>query len=452
MNVNTKYGEISGLLSDGCLVYKGVPYAKPPLGELRFRKPQKPEAWSGVYKADHYRFKSMQGPIREGFYKKEFYGNPDFLVDMSEDSLYLNICRPHNQETNLPVAVYVHGGAFMGGAGSNLPFVCTELALTGVIVVTINYRLGAFGFLSHPLLGIDGENEAGGNYGIWDQLAAFSWVKENISAFGGDPDNMTVFGQSAGAMSLQVLALSSHSEGIFRNMILQSGGGYQNPLAEYRSIEKASELAEDLFDIIGIDSKKCMENEESKRRALDTLHNISAEDFMQAVGKVIEQSFAKKRGLPFVPVIDGELLKRDGNELIKNGEFLPINYMIGSNGDDLTTEGTDDKKPENNLMHKADIEFAKIANSKAKSKAYVYYFDHKLPGDDSGAFHSGELWYVFGGLKYSWRPFTKEDYSLSKRMISIWSQFMKTGDPNVGDNHQWQLCTVDDPYYEVLKV
>jgi len=452
MNVNTRYGEISGLLSDGCVIYKGVPYARPPLGELRFKKPQKLEAWSGVYKADHYRSKSMQGPTREGFYKKEFYDNPDFLVDTSEDSLYLNIWKPNIQETNLPVAVYVHGGAFMGGAGSNLPFVCTELALSGVIVVTINYRLGAFGFLCHPLLGIDGENEAGGNYGIWDQLAAFSWVKENIRDFGGNPDNITVFGQSAGAMSLQVLALSNHSEGIFKNMILQSGGGYQNPLAEYRSIERASELAEDLFDIIGIDSKKCMENEENKRRALDVLHTISSEDFMKAIGKVIEQSFAKKRGMPFVPVIDGELLKRDGNELIKEGEFLPINYMVGSNADDLTTEGLIDKKPESNLMHKADMEFAKIANSKKKSNAYVYYFDHKLPGDDSGAFHSGELWYVFGSLNYSWRPFSTKDYQLSKKMISYWSQFMKTGNPNAEGNHQWQPCTFDNPYYEVLGI
>ena len=452
MNVTTRYGEISGTISEGCYIYKGIPYAQPPIGELRFRKPKKPESWSGIYQADHYRSRSMQGPIREGFYKKEFYDNPEFLEEMSEDSLYLNIWRPQNQEKNLPVAVYVHGGAFMGGAGSNLPFVCSELALSGVIVVTINYRLGAFGFLCHPLLGVKGENKAGGNYGLWDQLAAFAWVKENIGAFGGNSDNITVFGQSAGAMSLQTLALTSQSEGLFRNMILQSGGGYRNPLAEYRTIEKASEFAEDLFEVLGIDYKKCMSCENAKKQALDLLYNISSEEFMQAIGKMIEKSFAKKRGMPFVPVIDGELLKEDGNTLIKEGSFLPINYLIGSNADDLTTEGIINKRPEVNLMHQADVEFAKIANSKKINSAYVYYFDHKLPGDDSGAFHSAELWYIFGSLKYSWRPFTDMDYQLSQKMIAYWSQFMKTGDPNENGNEKWMPCTIENPYYEVLNI
>ncbi len=452
MNVNTKYGAIRGILSEGCYIFKGIPYAQPPVGELRFKKPQKPESWTGVYNADHYRSRSMQGPIREGFYKKEFYDNPDFLEERSEDSLYLNIWRPQNKEKNLPVAIYVHGGAFMGGAGSNLPFVCTELALSGVIVVTINYRLGAFGFLCHPLLGVAGENEAGGNYGLWDQLAAFSWVKENIESFGGDSENITVFGQSAGAMSLQTLALVSQSEGVFQKMILQSGGGYNNPLAEYRTVEKASTFAEDLFEIIGIDSKKCMTSAREKKQALELLYNISSEDLMQAVGKVIAKSFVERKGMPFVPVIDGELLIRDGNALIKQGVFLPINYLIGSNADDLTTEGTVNKAPEVNMMHQSDLEFAKIVNEKTRNKAYVYYFDHRLPGDDSGAFHSGELWYIFGSLKYSWRPFTDNDYILSQKMIAHWSQFMKTGNPNVDESHQWLPCTRENPYYKVFSM
>ena len=453
MIVNTKYGQIEGITENGCEIFKGVPYAKPPIDALRFHKPQKPEGWKGIYKADHFRCKSMQGPPRGGFYLKEFYSNPDFSTDVSEDSLYLNIWVPSNKAAQkLPVAIYVHGGAFMGGAGSNLPFVCNEMAKSGVIIITINYRLGAFGFLCHPILGVDGENEAGGNYGLWDQLEAFSWVKENIEAFGGDEDNITVFGQSAGAMSLQALALTQQAEGLFNRMIMQSGGGYRNPLAEYRSIEKASETAEDLLDALGIHNKDWTKSEEDRQLALKALYETSSEDMMQAVGSVIAKAFKERKGMPFVPVIDRELLKEDGNILIDKGEYLNIDYMLGANANDITTEGQAEPSPETNLMHQANIAFSKKISAETEKNAYVYYFDRKLPGDDSGAFHSAELWYVFGSLDYCWRPLEKADYELSKRMISYWSNFMKTGNPNSQRSDEWQPCTQDNPYFEVLDV
>ena len=155
MIVTTKYGKIEGVSERGCTVYKGVPYAKPPVGALRWRKPQPPEVWEGVLHADHFGNRSVQfGNPNETFYKKEFYSDPAFDVPISEDCLYLNIWTPEEQAEKLPVAIYVHGGAFMGGAGSNLPFVCDALVKTGLIVVTVNYRLGALGFLCHPLLGV----------------------------------------------------------------------------------------------------------------------------------------------------------------------------------------------------------------------------------------------------------------------------------------------------------
>ncbi|MBN2222982.1 MAG: carboxylesterase family protein, partial [Vallitaleaceae bacterium] len=289
MIVNTKYGQIEGITIDGCEVFKGVPYAKPPIGPLRFQKPMKPEAWEGIYQAHHFQARSMQGPDRGGFYHKEFYSNPDFSVPMSEDCLYLNLWIPNKKlhseaNSKLPVAIYVHGGAFLGGAGSNLPFVCNKLAEAGVIVITLNYRLGGFGFLCHPLLGVEGENEAGGNYGLWDQIAAISWVKENIEAFGGDSSNITVFGQSAGAMSLQTLALTESAEGLFQRMILQSGGGYKNPLAEYRSIERASDIAEDLLEELGIHHKEWKLSDEKRQQAKALLYETSSEEMMQAMG------------------------------------------------------------------------------------------------------------------------------------------------------------------------
>lgn len=464
MIVNTAYGKLEGIEENGCHIFKGVPYAKPPIGELRFCKPQRMEAWNGIYGADHFRNKSMQGPARPGFYKKEFYSNPAFDTVPSEDCLYLNIWVPeHHNGDKLPTAVYVHGGAFLGGAGSNLPFVCTKLAKAGVIVVTINYRLGVFGFLCHPLLGVEGENEAGGNYGLWDQLAAFQWIKENIQNFGGDADNITVFGQSAGAMSLQTLAVSSKARGVFQRMILQSGGGYRNPLAVYRTIENASETAEDLLEALGMKRKQWMESQEKREKARKILYETPGNVMMEAMGAVIAKAFEQKKGIPFTPVVDGELLVKDGNLLIDEGKYLPVSYLIGANEDDLTTEETPEmeRSPENNLMHRGNIAFAEKIKEDTGIPAYVYYFKRKLPGDDSGAFHSAELWYVFGSLEYCWRPMEKEDYELSDRMIGCWTNFMKTGDPGKSGGaadeeragkQKWRPCTKEDPYYEIFDV
>lgn len=447
MIVTTKYGKIEGFSQNGCTVFKGIPYAKPPVGPLRFRKPEKPECWQGVLKADRCGNKSIQfGNPRDTFYKKEFYSNPDFDVPISEDCLYLNIWVPEGFEGKLPVAVYVHGGAFMGGAGSNLPFVCDNLAKTGVIVVTINYRLGALGFLCHPLLGVPGENKAGGNYGLWDQLAAIAWVNENIAAFGGDTGNITVFGQSAGAMSLQALAVARQSEGLFQKMILQSGGGYRNPLGTYRPAEQAESFGEDLLEALGIHGGAWKESEEKRQEALKALWETPTEELMKALNEALAQAFIQRKGMPYTPVIDGELLTDDGNQLIREGRYQHIPYILGANGDDLTA-AQDERSPENNPMHAANLAYAQMVDT----DAYVYYFDRKLPGDDAGSFHSAELWYVFGSLDYCWRPLEEADFELSRKMIAYWSNFMKCGDPNGGMGGPWRPCTQSDPYFEILK-
>lgn len=457
MTVSTAYGQIEGTTKNGCEFYLGIPYAKPPVGALRFQKPERPKPWSGVYRADHFGCRSMQGENPgESFYKKEFYSNPDFTCEMSEDCLYLNLCVPkwedgHSQE-KLPVAVYIHGGAFLGGAGSNLPFVCDNLAKAGVIVVTVNYRLGVFGFLCHPLLGVPGQNEAGGNYGLWDQIAAITWVKENIAAFGGDPGNVTVFGQSAGAMSLQVLAVSEQTEGLFERMILQSGGGYRHPLAAGRSIAEASDFAEDLLEALGIPDMEWKESEEKKKRALAALYETSAEDMMKAAGIMIGKAFSRRKGMPFVPVVDGELLKEEQDVLIEKGRYHAVPYLLGANGDDITTENQTEKSPENNPMQAANLAFAEKVSGDGRTEAYVYYFDRKLPGDESGAFHSAELWYVFGSLAYCWRPFTEADHALSAEMIGYWSNFMKNGSPNGEGLPEWSAYTREAPFVRRLDV
>ncbi len=424
MIVNTRYGRIEGVLERNCEVFKGIPYAKAPVGSLRFKKPMKPESWEGVYKADKFRARSLQGPQRPGFYSKEFYSDPDFETAQSEDCLYLNIWIPVKKNTGerLPVAVYIHGGAFLSGGGSNLPFAGNTLAERGVILITVNYRLGALGFLCHPFLAEKGVNEAGGNLGLWDQVMAFNWVKDNIEAFGGDPERITAFGQSAGAMSLQALALSGRLEGLVSGMILESGGGYRNPLGELRDRAKASDIAEILFEELGA-------GKDDKKDVLDKLMNTPEDVFMEKCGRVIGRCFQEKKGMPFVPVIDGELLTDSLDKLTDEGRYLKVPYILGCNGDDITTEGNVHKSPDNNPMHIADISFAEKAAADG-GRAYVYYFDRKMPGDDAGAFHSAELWYVFGSLERCWRPLEKKDFELSDEMMRYWMNFFETADPN----------------------
>lgn len=441
MTVKTKYGLLEGTEGKNCTVYMGVPYAKAPVGPLRWRKPQRPEPWDGVRPATHYGAKSVQfGNPRDTFYNKEFYSNPAFEVPISEDCLYLNVWVPKDGGGNLPVAVYVHGGAFMGGAGSNLPFVCNALTDQGVIVVTLNYRLGALGFLCHPLLGVEGENEAGGNLGLWDQLAAIAWVRENIAAFGGDPDNITVFGQSAGAMSLQALATSPKSRGLFRRMILQSGGGYRNPLGEYRTIAQAETFGDDLLEALGLPCHGWKESRTGRQDAERALWETPAEQLYPALSKALAAAFIQHKGMPYVPVVDGELLQEDGNTVIERGGALQIPYILGCNGDDLTA-ARENPSMENSPMHKANTAYAE----KMGKDAYVYYFDRKLPGDSAGAFHSAELWYVFGSLAYCWRPLEEADYALSRRMVQYWTNFFQSGDPNGTGPKTWRPYTAADP-------
>ena len=214
----TKYGQVHGVQKDGYTVFRGVPYAKPPVGEKRFCPPEEPACWEGVYKADHFGCVCPQTEHEpDSFYGKEFYLDPEFGMKQSEDCLYLNIWTPANTvDEKLPVAFWIHGGAFMHGFSHESEFDGAAYCERGVILVAINYRLGAFGFLAHPWLSEESGAGRSGNYAILDQIAALKWVKENIAAFGGDPENITVFGQSAGCMSVQTLVSSPLTENWIR--------------------------------------------------------------------------------------------------------------------------------------------------------------------------------------------------------------------------------------------
>ena len=242
MQVTTNYGKIKGIDMGDYTVFKGVPYAKPPVGDLRWKAPQRMEPWEGVYSATSFGNSCVQSFWRDDLYYPEFYADAEYIRERSEDCLYINIWAPNdNHGEKLPVAFWIHGGAFLGGYSSEKEFDGVEYCKRGVILVSVEYRCNVFGFLAHPWLSAEDENSRSGNYGILDQIAALTWVYENIEAFGGDKDNITVFGQSAGAMSTQTLVSSKATGNMIAKAIFQSGGAYAGGLS--RDIPQAQQEA-----------------------------------------------------------------------------------------------------------------------------------------------------------------------------------------------------------------
>ena len=251
--VTVKEGALEGAFSDDkqSVIFKGVPYAAPPVGELRWKRPQPHAKWEGVRPALEFSAKAPQADLSKmGLYGKEFYSDEN--LKQSEDCLYLNIWTPASAQPGdkLPVFFWIHGGAFTHGSGAEKEFDGEQFARNGVVFVSINYRVGALGFFAHPEL--DAENPEGisGNYGIYDQVAAIDWVYENIAAFGGDPDCITAAGQSAGCMSVQTLISSDLTRGKIKRAVLQSAGGLGG-LSHDVSVEMRVKSSKELMEKLG---------------------------------------------------------------------------------------------------------------------------------------------------------------------------------------------------------
>lgn len=411
--VSTKQGQVEGYVSGGTVIFKGIPYAAPPVGELRFRRPQEHEPWDGVLSCREFGSSCPQADLSAmDFYSKEFYDQP--MPALNEDCLYLNIWTPQSAgpDSKLPVMFWIHGGAFMHGTGSEKEFDGEGMARRGVILVTINYRVNVFGFFAHPELEKENAEHVSGNYGILDQIAALEWVRENIAGFGGDPENITVFGQSAGCMSVQTIISSKLSKGMLKRAILQSGGGL-HALHETPSREQAHDTAKKLMDHLNVS-------------AIAQLREIPAEKLRDAAYAVSGD------GLSWTPHVDGWLLEDTTDQLALSGKIHDIQYIIGSLADDIG--GSD-------LLQKAGAEWCENQLKLGRAPGYLYYFTRKLPGDDAGAFHSAELWYVFETLPRCWRPWEDRDRELSDRMAGYWTNFAKTGDPNGPGLPRWEPYT-----------
>ena len=426
--VETNYGKLCGRFdrAHGLYVFKGVPYARPPVGALRFKRPEAPQSWSGIRPANRFPPVCWQPLKEEGsFYQKEFYPSY-FHQPMCEDCLYLNIWTPAISENDrLPVMVWIHGGAFMTGYGHEMEFTGTALPQKGVVLVTLNYRLGAFGFLTHPWLDAENPSSISGNYGLFDQLAALQWVRENIAAFGGDPQRITIFGQSAGAISVQTLVSSPLAERSLFAAAAFSCGGIGGMLTD-ESAQHSYAVGEHFVRLAGVENT-------AQLRAL-TPQRILA----------IAEQLAGMYSLPFCPHVDGLLLPDTTEHVAQRGKCARIHYLLGSAADDF--RGQLPNGPDQILQR--NTAFAAALEEHGCSPAYVYHFARRMPGDDAGAFHSAELWYVFGTYDRCWRPLTDADAALSERMISYLANFAASGTPGA----DWPAYTLRTPYIKELDI
>lgn len=431
--VLTNYGKIAGLEQENHVVYKGIPYAKPPVGELRWRSPQKPESWEGVYKADTFSAKCPQSENYYGYFPREFYDNKEFLRKSDEDCLYLNIWVPKTLDKKKPVAFWIHGGGFGGGYSSELEFDGEEYCKRGVILVTINYRVNIYGFLAHPWLRTETEAGISGNYGILDQIEALTWVYENITYFGGDPANITIFGQSAGCMSSQVLVSSELTGNMIHRAILQSGAVYKTEKLYMPTMNEAEKIGMKYVEYTGATS-------------LEELRALSAEELLMANEKFSAEMWKSGNGIVLVPNVDGYVLKDTVSKLLQDGKIKDIPYMIGTVTKELWVTEEDLVSGNKGDLYEDCKAWGAQLEELGRQTPYLYYFSHELPGDGEGAFHSAELWYMFGTLQRCWRPMQETDFQLSNQMLNYWTNFMTTGEPANEKTAEWMPYTKKNPY------
>jgi len=430
--VRVEQGQLSGIpgTDPSVRVYKGVPFAAPPVGDLRWRAPKPAADWAGVRKADQFSATCMQTPYPEGsLYRSE-------PQPVSEDCLYLNIwTAAKSASEKRPVMVWIHGGAFTRGSGSTKTYDGENFAKKGVVLVTINYRLGIFGFFAHPELTMESEHRSSGDYGILDEIAALQWVQKNIAKFGGDPKRVTIFGESAGSWAVNVLVASPLAKGLFQRAIGESGGNFAT-MTKLADLEKSG----------------------ARAGSLEDLRAKSAADVLKMTGQ-------------FSVNVDGWLLPTDVMTIYEKGQQNDVPVIIGSNADEgtafmpprITIAGlqatakqrfganaedflkiypatSDEEAWKASAAFMRDSTFgvqmrtwARLQTKTGKSHAYLYYFSRIPPGPLSehyGAFHASEISYVFGTGDIARRNWQDADRKLSDTMSSYWVNFATTGNPN----------------------
>lgn len=447
-------GTIKGYESDGVTIFKGIPFAAPPLGNLRWKAPQPVVPWTGIRECIKPPASALQSkPVPFYCWSKEFLIPEE---PISEDCLYLNVWSAAKSSTEKrPVIVWIHGGAFTGGSGTVPLYDGEAMARKDVVFVTINYRLGIMGFFVHPSLSAESPNKVSGNYGILDQIAALKWVKQNISKFGGDPDNVTIAGQSAGSFSVNVLVVSPLAKGLFHKAIAQSGGRFGKSSIAGQDVKEAEKTGIAFAEKLGaksIEELRSMPAE--KLMATEALFSLS---FDNVVIPPIYETFAAGKqndvslltgwnaddGVSFGPGAPAEKFKADAQKHYGNkaGEFLEL---FPANTDE---EAQKSQKLLSQLSFGwSNYMWARMQNTTGKGKAYLYYFTHVPPGEPNyGAFHSAEFGYALHTLKFWDRPFTDVDYNLENIMSTYWVNFATTGTPNGKGLPEWPIFDYQNP-------
>jgi para-nitrobenzyl esterase len=445
--VKVESGLVQGTVEDGLFVYRGLPYAAPPLGDLRWRAPQPAPKWPGVRAANEFGRACIQS-------------NPAIanLPAPSEDCLDLNVWTPaKSAKDRLPVMVWIHGGGFIAGATVEKLYHGEHIAKKGVVVVTIGYRLGLLGFLAHPGLSAENDRHVSGNYGLLDMIAALQWVQRNISAFGGNPKRVTIFGESAGAIAVSQLCASPLAKGLFHGAISQSGGSF-GPI---RSGGGPGENVQSLADAERAGEKWALKLGAS---GVADLRRLPPDKLLTA---------GPGQGGVAWPVMDGWIIPDDQYKLYQAGRYNNTPILVGYNSDEGATfpaartpeayvesvrqrygrfaeellalypagEGTLAKTARDLQRDTAfgwhTWAWARLQAQTGTSKVFIYYFDHHpgypagSPRAGFGAAHSDEMPLVFQQFGLPGRPHANpEDQAMSETITTYWTNFAKTGDPN----------------------
>lgn len=452
-------------------VFKGIPFAKPPVDELRWKAPEEPDPWFGVLDCDHFHSPAMQIPLpQKSLYQEAFFPVPE---ECSEDCLYLSVWTPSRHfkpEDKLPVMVWYHGGAYVQGNDHEPEFDGEAFNRNGVILVTVPYRLGVFGYLAHPDLSRENGGHSG-NFALMDQIFALEWVKRNISNFGGDPNNVTIFGQSAGGGSVQAICTSPLAHGLFHKAIIMSATALQS-LGAPMTLADGEKFGADYADYLG--------------KSISEMRNMDAATLLYSAANYSSQ--IPTPGLRWRPIIDGYSLTEDPGKLFAAGNNADVPYMMGSVAGDSGLFGLPEESYEqfvsllpalygthaDAVLKAFDVHddeslrttaqerrqayaigqseaFAMNRNALEQPPIYTYHFSRDIPGDDHpGTFHSSELWYVFGTVYRSHRPFSGVDFDLSRAMNAYWCNFAKSGDPNGEGLPEWKSHTTAEPCHMLI--
>jgi len=447
-------GLVQGTFENGLTVYRGIPFALPPVGNLRWRAPQPVKKWDTVLQAN----KFAPGPVQG-------WTPPS---GKSEDCLYLNVWSPaKSSKDRIPVLVWIYGGGFNAGATSDANYSGEKLANKGVLFVSIAYRVGQLGFLAHPELSAENANHVSGNYGLLDMIAGLKWVQQNIAAFGGDPDKVTIFGESAGGIAVSMLCASPLAKGLFRGAISQSGGSFGPPR---------------LTTFPGENLKKLHDAESAGEAYVKGAGFSSIADLR----KLDADKLPAIRGLAW-PIIDGWVIPDDQYKLYEKGKYNDVAVMIGYNSDEgasfsppktpadyiaavktrygkfaddllkaYPVNSTTVPKTARDLSRDAAFgwhtwSWAKLQSKTGRSKVFYYYFDQHpdypagSPRYGYGSPHAQDVAYVFQHLDASNPQITKSDLAISDAMATYWTNFAKYGNPNGSGLPDWPTFSDKDP-------